>query len=51
MISFTVVRLPLIVMRGPVPRTYPWRRPDRVAAPNRVGPRVKPEGDDVRAPA
>jgi hypothetical protein len=34
-------------MRGLDPRTYPLRRPNAVAAPLRVGPRVKPEGDTL----
>jgi cobalt-precorrin 5A hydrolase len=35
------------VMRGPEPRIYPSRRTDGVGAPERVGPRVEPAGDDM----
>jgi hypothetical protein len=31
---------------GPDPRIDPFGRPDDVEAPRRVGPRVKPAGDD-----
>ena len=44
-----VARLYFIVMRGLVPRTYPWGRPDGVAAPKRVGPRNACARDDIEA--
>jgi hypothetical protein len=45
---FTVIRAAFLftVMRGLDPRTYPFGRHDGVGAPTRVGPRVKPGGDD-----
>jgi cobalt-precorrin 5A hydrolase len=36
-----------IVIRGLVLRTYPSPRPDGVGAPQGVGPRVKPQGDEA----
>jgi len=35
-----------IVMRGFMPRIYPLVRPNGVSAPQRVAPRVEPEGDN-----
>jgi hypothetical protein len=35
-------------MRGRKPRIHPQRRPKAVAAPQGVGPRVKPAGDDSK---
>jgi hypothetical protein len=37
---------PLAVMRGFTPRIYPPRWRTIVGAPRRVGPRVKPAGDE-----
>jgi hypothetical protein len=34
-----------VVMRGFMPRIDPFGRPDGVGAPQRLGPRVEPEGD------
>jgi hypothetical protein len=39
-----------VVGRARVARVYPVGRPDGVAAPQRVGPRVKPGDDEVAAP-
>jgi hypothetical protein len=42
-------RLTLVfVMRGLVPRIDPWRRRDGVWAPEWVGPRNEPAGDEWR---
>jgi hypothetical protein len=35
-------------MRALDARIYPFGRPDGASAPERVGPRVKPAGDEVR---